>query len=85
MVEEKRYRLASGSQVREEDFGLLFYSMQGPRLYFFTCGSSLSPLFFEGKKTLPQCVKDRGLSERRALSLAAGLDQLKEKGVILEC
>jgi putative mycofactocin binding protein MftB len=85
MVEEKRYRLASGSQVREEDFGLLFYSMQGPRLYFFTCGSSLSPLFFEGKKTLLQCVKDRGLSERRALSLAAGLDQLKEKGVILEC
>jgi putative mycofactocin binding protein MftB len=85
MVEEKRYRLASGSQVREEEFGLLFYSMQGPRLYFFTCGSSLSPLFFEGKKTLLQCVKDRGLSERRALSLAAGLDQLKEKGVILEC
>jgi putative mycofactocin binding protein MftB len=85
MLEEKKYKLASGTQVREEDFGLLFYTMLGPRLYFLTCGSLLRPSFFEGKKTLVQGLKDPGLSERRAQRLAAGLHRLKEKGVILEC
>jgi putative mycofactocin binding protein MftB len=85
MVEEKRYKLSSGTQVREEDFGLLFYTMQGPRLYFLTCGCLLEGAFFEGKMTLRQCLKDRGLSKEQSVSLERSLAQLKEKGVLLEC
>jgi len=77
--------LAVGTQVREEDFGLLFYTMQGPRLYFLSCGSLLESSFFEGQRTLGQCLKDQRLSERCALSLERSLDHLCEKGAILEC
>ena len=45
--EERRYKLAPGTQVREEDFGLLFYTMRGPRLFFLKCGRLLEPGFFE--------------------------------------
>ena len=85
MVEEKRYKLGPGTQVREEDFGLLFYTMQGPRLYFLTCGSLLESGFFKGEAGLGDWLKGKCLSEARALSLKSSLDQLKEKGVILEC
>ena len=82
---EKKYKLAPGTQVREENFGLLFYTMQGPRLYFLSSGPLLESEFFEGNKTLDQYLKDRGLSEPRALSLERSLDILSEKGAILEC
>jgi putative mycofactocin binding protein MftB len=85
MLEEKKYKLAPGTQVREEDFGLLFYTMQGPRLYFLTCGSLLESGFFEGKAGLGDWLEGRCLSEARALSLKSSLDQLKAKGVLLEC
>ena len=81
---QKKYRLAAGTQVREEDFGLLFYTMQGPRLYFLSCGSLLESSFFEGQRTLGQCLKDRPLSECRALSLERSLDRLRDKGVLLD-
>ena len=84
MVEEKRYKLGPGTQVREEDFGLLFYTMQGPRLYFLTCGCLLESAFFEGKMTLSQCLKERRLSADQSSGLECSLDQLREKGVILE-
>ena len=84
-MEEKKYSLASGAQVREEDFGLLFYTIQGPRLYFLTCGSLLESAFFEGKKTLSQHLKDRRLSKYQSFSLEHSLDQLRGKGVLLEC
>lgn len=84
MVEEKRYKLAPGTQVREEDFGLLFYTMQGPRLYFLTCGPILESVFFEGKKTFGEYLKERRLSADQSFSLERSLDQLREKGVILE-
>jgi putative mycofactocin binding protein MftB len=84
-MEERKYSLASGTQVREEDFGLLFYTMQGPRLYFLSCGSLLESAFFEGKKTLGQYLKDRRLSKDQFLSLERSLDQLREKGVLLDC
>jgi putative mycofactocin binding protein MftB len=85
MSEEKRYTLASGTQVREEDFGLLFYTIQGPRLYFLTCGSLLESAFFEGKKTLSQYLEERRLSKDQSFSLERSLDRLREKGVLLEC
>jgi len=84
MVEEKKYRLASGTQVREEDFGLLFYTMQGPRLYFLSCGSLLESSFFQEERTLGQRVKDGRLSECQALSLERSLDRLRDKGVLLD-
>jgi putative mycofactocin binding protein MftB len=85
MVEEKKYKLASGTQVREEDFGLLFYTMQGPRLYFLSSGSLIGSGFFAENKTLGQYVKDRHLSGSQGRSLERSLDRLREKGVLLEC
>jgi len=85
MVEKKKYKLASGTQVREEDFGLLFYTMQGPRLFFLSCGSLLGSAFFEGNKTLCQYLKDGRLSGSQCLSLEHSLETLMEKGVLLEC
>ena len=84
-----RYRLAAGTQVREEDFGLLFYTMAGPRLYFLSSGCALDSNFFEGKLTLDQWLAKRDLqnsvSEARKSGIGKSLQQLKEKGVILEC
>lgn len=82
------YRLSPGTQTREEDFGLLFYTMQGPRLYFLSCGKWLSPSFFEGERTLDQWVRLRGdepVSVERMEGIRKSLDQLKDKGVIVEC
>ena len=46
---EYRVKLAPGSQVREEDFGLLFYTQQGPALYFVSSGDLLGEDFFQGR------------------------------------
>ena len=84
-----RYRLAFGTQVREEDFGLLFYTMAGPRLYFLSSGNALESNFFEGRLTLDQWLESRSrqgpVSVARKSEIAKSLRQLKEKGVILEC
>ncbi|MDY7036296.1 MAG: mycofactocin biosynthesis chaperone MftB, partial [Thermodesulfobacteriota bacterium] len=48
-MKEPKYILAPGTQVREEDFGLLFYTMTGPRLYFLSSGTLLADSFFQGK------------------------------------
>ena len=84
-----RYILASGTQVREEDFGLLFYTKAGPRLYFVSSGKALEPDFFEGRLTLDQWLSSRemqdSVSKARLLKIEKSLNRLKEKGVILEC
>jgi putative mycofactocin binding protein MftB len=84
-----RYKLAPGTQLRVEDFGLLFYTMVGPRLYFVSCGKALEPSFFEGKVTLDQwlsrCTVQESISKARLLEIGKSLNQLEEKGVILEC
>lgn len=84
-----RYILASGTQVRKEDFGMLFYTMAGPRLYFLSSGNALDPDFFEGRVTLDQWLSSRkmpdSVSKARLLGIEKSLNQLKEKGVILEC
>lgn len=88
-VWDKRYRLCSETQVREENFGLLFYTMIGPRLYFLSSGELLDCSFFSGGQTLGQCIEQHfgqsSISESRIMDLKRNLDQLKEKGVILEC
>ena len=84
-----RYSLASGVQVREEDFGLLFYSMAGPRLYFVSSGDVLNSRFFQGEWTLEQWIKQYSdqntVPESRVQNLNLTLCRLVEKGILLEC
>jgi putative mycofactocin binding protein MftB len=56
-TEDPRYILSSGTQVREEDFGLLFYTMSGPRLYFLSSGPLLDTSFFRGEITLDLWIR----------------------------
>jgi putative mycofactocin binding protein MftB len=85
---DKKYTLALGTQVREEDFGLLFYTMAGPRLYFLFSGHVLDSGFFQGELSLEQWMKQRAgrspVGESQILGLRRSLQQLKEKGVIVE-
>lgn len=82
------YILAPGSQVREEDFGLLFYSMQGPRLHFTSLGNMLDSRFFVGRKTLEQWLAERDpkgtITGEQRSRLVGVLKQLRDKGVIIE-
>lgn len=84
-----RYVLAPGCQVREEDFGLLFYTQQGPGLFFISSGDLLGEDFFLGQQTLEQVLQQRTvpgpLSQARLAELKTVLDTLRIKGVILEC
>jgi len=88
-VLRKKYKLAPGTQVREEDFGLLFYHRDGPRLFWVSCGRLLEGRFFSGEIPLEQWLREKAsqtpVPESRLLSLAKALDQLKEKGVIVDC
>lgn len=75
--------------MREESFGLLFYTRSGPRLYFLASGNLLRCDFFQGDMTLAQWLEsERSLydvSEVRARSLADALTGLSNRGVIVEC
>jgi putative mycofactocin binding protein MftB len=86
---EYRVKLASGSQVREEDFGLLFYTQAGPGLYFVSSGDLLGENFFQGQHTLEEWRQRRSLSgpwsEAWVFELKKALDTLLGKGVILAC
>lgn len=86
---DSRFTLAPGSQVREEDFGLLFYTMAGPRLYFLSSGDWIGSDFFEGIVTLEQWLRRHAgpgsVTDSLMEQITAGLNHLKEKGVILEC
>ena len=87
-MKDTRYRLAPGTQVREEDFGLLFYTMAGPRLFFISSGDLIKSDFFRSKMTLEQWVEKqvgRDIVETHSVSkLKDVLRQLTERGVILE-
>lgn len=88
-IKKTRYILSSGTQVRDENFGLLFYTMQGPRLYFLSSGPLLGRSFFQGELTLEQWIRqengDGSVPEERIEGIIKSLDQLKDKGVILGC
>ena len=87
-MKDTRYRLAPGTQVREEDFGLLFYTMAGPRLFFISSGDLINCDFFQSQMTLEQWIGKqvgRDVVETHSVSeLKDGLRRLTEKGVILE-
>ncbi len=82
------YVLAPGTQVREEDFGLLFYSMQGPRLHFVSLGNVLDSRFFIGKQTVAQWLDEKDLGKTLTSEHRSGLTNvlglLRDKGVIIE-
>ena len=84
-----KYRLCSGTQVREEDFGLLFYTMAGPRLYFLSSGDLVDCDFFLGASTLEGWLEKKfdrdSLSESRISELGTSLNRLMKEGVIVEC
>ena len=83
-----KYKLARGSQVREEDFGLLFYRMNGPKLYFISSGDLISPDFFQGDVTLEEWIeknKVNNIDVADISELTKILARLTEKGVIVEC
>ena len=86
---DSRYVLAPGTQVREEDFGLLYYTMKGPRLYFLSSGPLLDSSFFQGELTLDEWMRlkqeEGSAPEEPILGIGKALDQLKDKGVIFEC
>lgn len=85
-TDKPRYALASGTQVREEDFGLLFYTMKGPRLYFLSSGSLLDASFFRGKVSLDQWIhinRKEPIPENRLNEIGKVLGKLAEKGVII--
>jgi putative mycofactocin binding protein MftB len=88
-MSEAKYKLAPGTQVREEDFGLLFYTMAGPRLYFMSSGDVIRCGFFRGRLTLEQWIEQHvGHDKKKTTSvsdLKKSLSHLKEKGVIFEC
>ena len=86
---EPRYLLAKNAVVREENFGLLFYTMAGPRLFFLGSGRLLGTEFFRGRLTLSQWITQEGaaqyLREEQITSLHEVLDSLRVKGVLIEC
>lgn len=75
--------------MRKEHFGLLFYTMTGPRLYFLSCGGLLDRDFFTGDLTLETWINKntnrKAISKTVIKSLKNSLNQLHEKGVIIEC
>ncbi len=89
LQKDKKYILAPGTQVREEAFGLLFYTMAGPRLYFISSGDLINSDFFQGALTLDQWIgqlfDQNSVTKAQISELRKSLNQLKEKGVILEC
>jgi putative mycofactocin binding protein MftB len=86
---EPRYLLAKNTVVREEDFGLLFYTMAGPRLFFLGSGKLLGTGFFDGRLTLSQWIAQEstapGLQEEQITRLQEVLDSLRARGVLIEC
>ena len=87
----EKYILSPGTQVREEDFGLLFYTMKGPRLYFMSCGNLLDSQFFQGQCTLAAWLEMKAAGQplpdvqRQMVKIGGKLHHLCEKGVIREC
>ena len=85
----KRYRLAAGTQVREEDFGLLFYQMKGPRLHFVATGNLLTADYFQGEMTLAVWMDKLNLlpekKTRQTVAISEAMKRLSRKGIVVEC
>ncbi len=81
------YRLADGVQVRNENFGLLFYDYRGPRLYFVPSKELFGDVFFEGRQPvgdlLDRLCEDAPLQRVQIQAqLKQVLEALEGKGLI---
>jgi putative mycofactocin binding protein MftB len=87
---DRYYRLQSGVRVRKENFGLLFYCRDGPKLTFVYSGPWIRPEFFSGELTLREWLQRGSLkgSEGKPLGLEVKilrvLSRLVDKGLIVE-
>ena len=81
------YKPADGVQVREEKFGLLFYSYQGPRLYFVPSKKLIDSDFFNGHRDVSKLIESicsrngwpRASVQERITQILA---KLEDKGLI---
>ena len=75
-------QLHPACRVRQEEFGLLFYDLRGPRLLFAETGSLLAPEHFasmQSKDDLPA-----GLTEQQSNVLKNFITKLLERGFLRE-
>ena len=84
-----KYKLAAGVQVRDENFGLLFYNYRGPRLYFVPTKDIIDAEFFSGRQSVKDLIES--ISSRKGWTgidickrITMILDKLAEKGLIYE-
>jgi putative mycofactocin binding protein MftB len=74
--------------VRQEDFGLLFYTQSGPRLYFLPSADLLQESFFTGNQNLSQWLSSVHAqvppTAAKIRSLEQALSELAQKGVLVE-
>ena len=83
-----RHKLAETTQVREEEFGLLFYSMSGPKLFILNCGNLIGCDYFHSEMNLDQWIQQQGgfttYAKDRIFELKNSIKQLVSKGIIIE-
>jgi putative mycofactocin binding protein MftB len=79
---EPAFVLRSTSQVREELFGLLFYSSLGPKLLFAETGAALSCDFFRSDAVQKKVLA--GLPDDQKTIVLTFLRQLVKKGFAYE-
>lgn len=77
-----RWRLAPGCQVRRERFGLLFYSLAGPRLLFAESGDLLPAELLRSGSDLEEALRGRSAAERAGV--ARLMTRLVAAGVLHE-
>ncbi len=56
MSSQTAITLCHGVQVRNEKFGLLFYSYRGPRLYFVPTKDLLQDSYFDGSQSASSMI-----------------------------
>jgi putative mycofactocin binding protein MftB len=84
---DSAYRLAEGVQVRNEVFGILFYDVRGPRLYFVPSKNMITDEFFEGKQRVADLLERLYAEMPRPRNwvrdqLRQILEKLERKGLI---
>nr|WP_320015862.1 mycofactocin biosynthesis chaperone MftB [uncultured Desulfobacter sp.] len=79
---EPAFVLRPTSQVREEQFGLLFYSSLGPKLLFAETGAVLTRDFFRTDRVQREVLASLSAAEKKII--LTFLRQLVEKGFVYE-
>ncbi len=75
-------RLHPACRVRQEEFGLLFYDLRGPRLLFAETGSLLAPEHFDAMRSKDDLPA--GLTAQQAKVLKNFIEKLLKRGFLRE-